>query len=112
MNDKAIELEADIYKVRKALERLKNIGLDVEKYEKLTEKIIAECNLETSYTTDNIFQNAFIETAYLSAISKLDGVYLELNKYEIYLKVASFNQVLKEYIVSKEKKQRRFRTIS
>lgn len=68
MNDKAIELEADIYKVRKALERLKNIGLDVEKYEKLTEKIIAECNLETSYTTDNIFQNAFIETAYLSAI--------------------------------------------
>ena len=59
MNDKAIELETVIYKVRKALERLKNIGLDVEKYEKLTEEIIAECNLETSYTTDNIFQNDF-----------------------------------------------------
>lgn len=105
MNDKAIELETSIYKVTKALERLKNIGLNVEKYEQLIEDIIEECNKKTSYKTDTIFQNAFIENAYIEAISKLESVYFELSKYEVYLKVASFNQVLKEYILSKEKNE-------
>lgn len=105
MNDKAIELETSIYKVTKALERLKNIGLNVEKYEKLVEDIIEECNKKTSYKADTFFQNAFIENAYIEAISKLESVYFEFSKYEVYLKVASFNQVLKEYILSKEKSE-------
>ncbi len=103
-NDKAIEFETTIYKVNKALERSKNIGLNVEKYEKLVADIIAECNEKTSYNTNTVFKNAFIENAYISAISKLESVYFELDKYEIYLKVASFNKVLKEFILSKEKK--------
>lgn len=105
MNDKAIELETHIYKVRKALERLKNIGLDVTKYENLIEEIIAKCNIETSYHPDTIFEDGFIVNAYIKAISKLEGVYFELNKYEIYLKVSSFNQVLKEFIGNKEKEK-------
>lgn len=105
MNDKAIEFETCIYKVKKTLERLKKIGLDVSKHEKLVEEIIKECNEKTSYTTDTVFKDAFIENAYMKAISKLEDIYFELNKYEIYLKVSSFNQVLKEYIVSSEKKK-------
>lgn len=105
MNDKAIEFETSIYKVKKALDRLKNIGLDVSKHEKLLEDVIVECNEKTSYNTNTVFKEAFIADAYIKAISKLDGIYYELNKYEIYLKVSSFNLVLKEYMISKEKKK-------
>ncbi len=105
MNDKAIEFETSIYKVKKALDRLKNIGLDVSKHEKLLEDVIVECNEKTSYNTNTVFKEAFIADAYIKAISKLDGIYYEVNKYEIYLKVSSFNLVLKEYMISKEKKK-------
>ena len=71
MNTQSKEFQTSIYKVKKAIERLKTIGLNVEKYEKLVEEIITECNAETSYNTDTIFEDSFIMNAYIKAISKL-----------------------------------------
>ena len=114
MNDKAIEFETTIYKVKSSLTRLKKIGLRIEKYERLVDEVIETCNKETDYNMENVFGAAenfsegMLANSYIKAISKLESIFLELSKYEIYLKVAAFNQILKEFLNSKNKEKIKF----
>ncbi len=109
MNDKAIEFETTVYKVNGSLTRLEKVGLNVKKYQKLVEEIIQNCNKETDYSMENVFgaaesfREGMLENSYAKAISELESIFWELEKYEIYLKVAAFNQVLKDFLTSKNK---------
>lgn len=103
-NDLAICYNTNILKINKALAKMQKIGLDVSKYEEALEEIDASLkeNINSSYhfnAVDTLMQDV-LEQSYVKANNKVELLYSELNKYEIYLQVASFCGVLKSFILS------------
>ncbi len=107
--DQAMNYDGTLHKVNQALNRLKKIGLNMSRYEELKNEIVNSCEKEVlnSYNYDNgsLGQTAFMEQAYIKAISKLNQLLNNILKYEIYLKAASFTNVLKTFIKSDNKDQ-------
>ena len=109
MKDKAIEFETTRLKTIKTLNRMKEAGLNVSKYEEIYHKILNNCthenktipasiiNSKTNFATDYLIAN------YSEAIKELELLLLELTKYEIYLKVSAFTKYLKAFIDNQNK---------
>ena len=109
MKDKAIEFETTRLKTIKTLNRMKEAGLNVSKYEEIYHKILNTCthenktipasivNSKTNFATDYLIAN------YSEAIKELELLLLELTKYEIYLKVSAFTKYLKEFVNNSNK---------
>lgn len=104
MTDQAIEFEATLHKVNKTINRLKKANLDTSKYEDIVIKIKSECEEETTSDYNNNFNVAFLEQGYIKGKTKLERLYSELEKYEIYLIIASFSNVLRNFLNSDNKR--------
>lgn len=103
MNDKAIEYNAKLGKVQNTLERMEKIGLNISTYNELLEGIRTELDAAKTNNVKTIFTNMetdVLNMAYNKAINKLDIMYGELIKYDIYLKTASFCGSLKLFLAS------------
>ena len=102
--DRAIEYQRTLIKVESAIERLKSIGLNVEPFVEIKNKILAEthASVKRSYDYTNpklsLGQSAFLEQDYLKSKSKLESLYNELLKYEVYVMASSLISVIKNFI--------------
>ena len=104
MNDKAIEFESKKIEVLKAINKMKEAGLNVQKYEDIYQKILNNCTHENRTIPDSIvnsntnFATDYLVANYNEAIKELELLYTELTKYEIYVRVSSFTTYLKSFI--------------
>ena len=100
--DLAIVYKTELYKINKTIDRLKKVGLDTTKYENLIYEIDETCcqsnkeDLKKSFDTP--FMVDYLEANYSKAINELKKIEHELSKYEVYLKVRSFTNVLENII--------------
>ena len=100
--DLAIVYKTELYKINKTIDRLKTVGLDTTKYENLIYEIDETCcqsnkeDLKKSFDTP--FMVDYLEANYSKAINELKKIEHELSKYEVYLKVRSFTNVLENII--------------
>lgn len=103
-SDKAILYNTARYKFNKALDKMRKIGLNVTKYEEADKKIAEDlkASINKSYSFDNveILMQDVIDQEYQKATIKIEALYQDLNKYEVYLKVASFSGVLREFLLN------------
>jgi len=108
-NDKAIEYNSILFKVNKLLSRMEKIGLNTEKFTNLLGKVeakIKEVNEKNneSLLTDSMNLDA-LNVAYIKAISELNLLLLDMTKYEIYIKAASFCGKLRSFIADENPNQ-------
>ena len=107
--DKAILYQRALLKVEKSIARLKSIGLNVEPFMEAKNQIIKEnSNLVSksyNYANPNLSlgQTAFLEQDYTNSCSKLEKLYKELLKYEIYAMASSLIDVVKNFINTENK---------
>ena len=91
-NDKAIEFQSTLLKVRKMLNSLESIGLDISPYEEILESIEQESkNIKLHDDNTSLFSSDIVGMDYTKLISKLQELETRLHEYEIYFK--SFNYV-------------------
>ena len=114
MNDKAIEFESTKIKVLQTMNKMKEAGLNVSKYEGIYQKILTDCihenktipesivNSQTNFATDYLVAN------YSEAMKELEYLFNELSKYEIYVRVSSFTAYLKSFIDKQNKTEKDF----
>lgn len=114
MNDKAIEFESTKIKVLQTMNKMKEAGLNVNKYEGIYQKILTDCihenktipesivNSKTNFATDYLVAN------YSEAMKELEYLFNELSKYEIYVRVSSFTAYLKSFIDKQNKTEKDF----
>ncbi len=110
MNDKAIEYEALLHQAKKIIKNLKSLKIEVTTYKKRLDKIENECkkDVESSINNEALKEasygaEAFLIMDYTNAISDLKDLIADLSKYEIYLRIASFAGVLRDFINSNKK---------
>ena len=114
MQDKAIEFEATRIKVAKIISKMKETKLNVAKYEEIYHKILNNCinenkSIPESITNNNTnFATDYLASSYSKAIKELELLLLELSKYEIYIKVSSFTEYLKNFIDNSNKTEEDF----
>ena len=107
--DRAIIYQRTLLKVDKAIARLKSIGLNVEPFNDVKNQIVKEnSNLvkkSYNYTDPNLSlgQSAFLEQDYLASCKKLEKLYNDLLKYEIYVMASSLIDVVKNFINTENK---------
>lgn len=104
MNDKAIEYNAKLQKTKSTLERMQRIGLNVSIYNELLDSINSELEEAKANNIKTLFANNMatdvLNMSYSKAINKLDIMFAELSKYNIYLKVASFCGSLRMFLTN------------
>lgn len=111
MNDKAIEYESTLYKVNRGIASLKKIGINTSKFEKNLSLISKNCEEEISKLTidsTGVMTSGYLDAEYNKAIKHLNSLFIELNSYEVYLRIASFANVLREFIIKEEKTENDF----
>lgn len=102
--DRAIIYQRTLIKVDNAIARLKSIGLNVEPFNDVKNQIVKEnSNLvkkSYNYTDPNLAlgQSAFLEQDYLTSCKKLEKLYNDLLKYEIYVMASSLIDMVKNFI--------------
>ena len=103
MNDKAIEYNAKLQKTKSTLERMQRIGLNVSIYNELLDSINSELEAAKANNIKTLFANMatdVLNMSYSKAINKLDIMFAELSKYDIYLRTASFCESLRIFLTS------------
>lgn len=107
--DKAILYQRTLLRVDNAIARLKSIGLNVGPFLEAKNQIVKENSslVKKSYNyTDpslSLGQTAFLEQDYAKGCSKLEKLYNELLKYEIYAMASSLIDVVKNFINTENK---------
>lgn len=107
--DKAILYQRTLLKVDNAIARLKSIGLNVEPFMEAKNQIIKENSNLVSKSYDyanpnlSLGQTAFLEQDYTNSCKKLEKLYKELLKYEIYAMASSLIDVVKNFINTENK---------
>ncbi len=107
--DKAIEYDKCCYKVERKLEQLKKIGINVKNFEdiyiNIKNNVIAQKNnmynnkyLDLSNTHVSLSDEMQLEQIYITYCSKLNSLYLDLEKYNIYMQLVSFTKLLKDFV--------------
>lgn len=91
-NDKAIEFQSTLLKIKMMLNSLESIGLDISPYEEILEKIEqASKNIKMSGDDTTLFSSDIAGMDYAKLTAKLQELESRLKEYEIYFK--SFNYV-------------------
>lgn len=102
MYDQAIEYNAKLQKVKRTLDNMQKIGLNITKYNQLLEEINLELETSKESNFKDIFNNSMatdiLNMAYIKALNKLEIIQMELGKYDVYLKTASFCKTLKIFL--------------
>ena len=116
MNDKAIEFEALKFDTLKIMQKMEDAGLNISKIKKTYDDILNETsnknqtipesivNSQTNFATDCLVDN------YSTAIKKLNLLYNELQKYEIYIKVSTFTEYVKSFIEKNSNNKEDYKT--
>ena len=91
-NDKAIEFQSTLLKIKMMLNSLESIGLDISPYEEILEKIEqASKNIKMSGDDTTLFSSDIAGMDYAKLTAKLQELESRLKEYEIYFK--PFNYV-------------------
>lgn len=100
--DLAIVYQSELYKTKKIISKLNNIGLNTTNYENAVYDIEEACRNNNKEDLrkglDSPFMADYLEANYSKAINSLKVMQKELSKYEIYIKVNSFTTLLKNII--------------
>lgn len=100
--DLAIVYQSELYKTKKIISKLNNIGLNTTNYENTVYDIEEACRNNNKEDLrkglDSPFMVDYLEANYSKAINSLKVMQKELSKYEIYIKVNSFTTLLKNII--------------
>lgn len=100
--DLAIVYQSELYKTKKIISKLNNIGLNTTNYENAVYDIEEACRNSNKEDLgkglDSPFVVDYLEANYSKAINSLKVMQKELSKYEIYIKVNSFTTLLKSII--------------
>lgn len=100
--DLAIVYQSELYKTKKIISKLNNIGLNTTNYENTVYDIEEVCRNNNKEDLrkglDSPFMVDYLEANYSKAINSLKVMQKELSKYEIYIKVNSFTTLLKSII--------------
>lgn len=100
--DLAIVYQSELYKTKKIISKLNNIGLNTTNYENAVYDIEEACRNNNKEDLrkglDSPFMVDYLEANYSKAINSLKVMQKELSKYEIYIKVNSFTTLLKNII--------------
>lgn len=100
--DLAIVYQSELYKTKKIISKLNNIGLNTTNYENAVYDIEEACRNNNKEALgkglDSPFVVDYLEANYSKAINSLKVMQKELSKYEIYIKVNSFTTLLKSII--------------
>lgn len=100
--DLAIVYQSELYKTKKIISKLNNIGLNTTNYENAVYDIEEACRNNNKEDLgkglDSPFVVDYLEANYSKAINSLKVMQKELSKYEIYIKVNSFTTLLKSII--------------
>lgn len=100
--DLAIVYQSELYKTKKIISKLNNIGLNTTNYENTVYDIEEACRNNNKEDLrkglDSPFMVDYLEANYSKAINSLKVMQKELSKYEIYIKVNSFTTLLKSII--------------
>lgn len=100
--DLAIVYQSELYKTKKIISKLNNIGLNTTNYENAVYDIEETCRNNNKEDLrkglDSPFVVDYLEANYSKAINSLKVMQKELSKYEIYIKVNSFTTLLKSII--------------
>lgn len=100
--DLAIVYQSELYKTKKIISKLNNIGLNTTNYENTVYDIEEACRNNNKEDLgkglDSPFVVDYLEANYSKAINSLKVMQKELSKYEIYIKVNSFTTLLKSII--------------
>ena len=105
MHDKAIEYNAKLGKVQNTLERMQKIGLNITTYNELLDQIDNELKESVENNNQNLFNSMktdILNMAYSKALNKLNIMYTELKKYDVYLKTAGFCSSLKVFLTKED----------
>lgn len=105
MNDKAIEYEAILYQANRIIKNLQRLGINTAQFEQRIKQIDSECKKDVDTSLQNKHVNeigyggeAFLIMDYTKAISELEDLITDLDKYEVYIRIASFGGVLRSFI--------------
>ena len=102
--DRAILYQRTLLKVEKSIARLKSIGLNVEPFIEIKDQIVKENSelVKESYKYNDpnlsLGQSDFLEQDYARSCHKLEKLYNDLLKYEIYVMASSLINVVKNFI--------------
>lgn len=100
--DLAIVYQSELYKTKKIISKLNNIGLNTTNYENAVYDIEEACRNNNKEDLrkglDSPFMVDYLEANYSKAINSLKVMQKELSKYEIYIKANSFTTLLKSII--------------
>lgn len=100
--DLAIVYQSELYKTKKIISKLNNIGLNTTNYENTVYDIEEACRNNNKEDLrkglDSPFMVDYLEANYSKAINSLKVMQKELSKYEIYIKANSFTTLLKSII--------------
>lgn len=100
--DLAIVYQSELYKTKKIISKLNNIGLNTTNYENIVYDIEEVCRNNNKEDLrkglDSPFMVDYLEANYSKAINSLKVMQKELSKYEIYIKANSFTTLLKSII--------------
>lgn len=100
--DLAIVYQSELYKTKKIISKLNNIGLNTTNYENTVYDIEEVCRNNNKEDLrkglDSPFMVDYLEANYSKAINSLKVMQKELSKYEIYIKANSFTTLLKSII--------------
>lgn len=100
--DLAIVYQSELYKAKKIISKLNNIGLNTTNYENTVYDIEEVCRNNNKEDLrkglDSPFIVDYLEANYSKAINSLKVMQKELSKYEIYIKANSFTTLLKSII--------------
>ena len=102
--DQAIVYNTTLMKVNRILDRLEDIGLNVQKYKELRDSIV----LENKQLIDNDLWTGILEVEYNKSINKLEKLYVNLLQYEVYSKVASITELIKISLMNGITKEEEF----
>ena len=90
-NDKAIEFQSTLLKIKMMLNSLESIGLDISPYEEILEKIEqASKNIKMSGDDTTLFSSDIAGMDYAKLTAKLQELESRLKEYEIYFKSSNY----------------------
>ena len=100
--DLAIVYQSELYKTKKIISKLNDLGLDTTNYENAIYDIEETCRNSNKEDLkrglDSPFMVDYLEANYSKAINNIKILQSELSKYETYIKVNSFTTLLKNII--------------
>ncbi len=115
--DQALVYKSTLDKVNQKIDNFKSINLDMSEFEKARDNIISSLETENvsiyqySQNGSGLKQRDFFSQTYLKTISRLEGLYNNLESYDVYYKASSIFKLIRLFVNNGNKKAEEFEKI-